>query len=148
MLTEHEKEILAVVRTKIRALSGITEYHAYELERSFDLVKGAFDETPEQFARWSHMTIVVDHEMFEQAGFDMRAVTKADMDTLADEMNDYWVGGKSWDAAIEYAAQGVLDPTPERCECCLAGTFTPSPHGDCLNCDHEHLDHQEADDED
>jgi|GEM_PF-5217038 len=109
MLTEHEKEILTAVRAKIRARPGMTEYHAYELETSFDLVTRALDETPEQLATWSHMTLIVDTDLFAQAGYDVSAITKDGIDTLTDQMKDYWVGGKSWDAAIEYAATDMLE---------------------------------------
>lgn len=152
MLTSYETEILAAVRTKIRTLPGITKPHAYELEHSFDLVVHAFNETPEQLATWSHMTFVIDAEMFQIAGWDVSDLTKDEIDSLADAMKDCFVGGKSWDRAIEYAAGSFLervieedeDESEDECACCAQGAFNPSADGDCYTCGHEHTDHEGA----
>lgn len=150
MLNEQEKEIFAAARARLRTLPGMTSLHAYELETALDLVTRALTEPPEILATWAHVIFVIDPDMFEQAGYDVSDITKADLDTLADDLKDYWVGGKQWERALEYAAGGVLErkpetPEAEECACCAAGTFVPGPDGTCARCEHEHTDHEEGD---
>lgn len=145
MLTVDDKQQqVTEIKQALRALEGITPGHAYELECSLDILLRAMSQTPEERATWTHTTFIIDKEIFENAGYDVSALTKDHLDELADSMKDYWMGGKEWDRAIEYAARGVLERKADECDCCTQGTFIPAPHGDCLTCAHEHTDHQGA----
>jgi hypothetical protein len=146
MLTAQETQQIAEIKQALRALEGITPGHAYELECSLDILLRAVSQTPEERATWTHTTFIIDKEIFENAGYDVSELTKADLDELADSMKDYWIGGKEWDRAIEYAARGVLelktDEEENNCECCnVKDSFVPDQDGACAKCRHEHTQH-------
>lgn len=146
MLTEQEQQQIAEMKQAIRALDGITPGHAYELECSLDILLRAMSQTPEERATWTHTTFIIDKEIFENAGYDVSELTKDDLDELADSMKDYWIGGKEWDRALEYAARGVLelkaDEEENNCECCnIEDSFVPDQDGACAKCRHEHTQH-------
>jgi len=143
MLTEQEQQQIAEMKQAIRALDGITPGHAYELECSLDILLRAMSQTPEERATWTHITFIIDKDIFENAGYDVSELTKDALDELADSMKDYWIGGKEWDRAIEYAARGVLEFKEDNdCECCnVEDSFVADQDGACAKCRHEHTDH-------
>ncbi len=116
MLTEQEKQQIGEIKKAFHSIPGVTYAHAVELERSLDVVMDALAGTQADLETWTHFTVVIDKETFESAGYDVSELTKADLDELADSMHDYWVGGKDWDRAIEYAADGMLERVEEEHE--------------------------------
>lgn len=60
-----------------------------------------------------------------------------------------WVGMRRLFDELGIAEKPRAADEPS-CACCERGAFTPSPHGDCWRCGHEHLDHlpEGANDED
>lgn len=146
MLTEIETQQIAEIKNAFHSIPGVTYAHAVELERSLEMVLNALTGTQADLEMWTHFTIVVDKETFENAGYEVSTLTKPILDDLVDAMNDYFVGGKEWKRAIEFAAEGILTrvqaEASDECECCnVEGQFVLDQDGACARCRHEHTSH-------
>ncbi len=141
VLAQHVAEL----KTIVYAIPHITWAHACELEQSLDMVWHALTDSPDALQEWTNLTLVVDKDLFANAGYDVSTLTKAELDEIADAMKDFWIAGKGLDQAIEYAAQGILERLTEDeddCECCsVEGQFVLDQDGACARCRHEHTAH-------